>query len=103
MSCAVSNRVWAYDSHPVRSYTSFWAAGEAREFEQAEIKKVLTTSIIEPTQMNWEAAVMFVPKMHDSLQFCIDELDLNSVTFSYSYARHKMVQCIDYPRDAITF
>ena len=66
-----------------------------RELEEFELKKQLEAGIIEPSNSEWAAPVLFVPKKDGRLRFCVDYRKLNEMTLKDSYPLPRMDDCID--------
>ena len=79
------------------------AGPKTRELESFEIKKQLDAGIIEPSQSEWSAPVLFVPKKDGKLRFCIDYRKLNEMTIKDSYPLPRMDECIDSLGEATIF
>lgn len=58
----------------------YQAVPRAREFENAEIDKMLPQKVIEPDQTEWTALIVHSPEKDGSLRFCVDYRKLNAVT-----------------------
>ena len=68
---------------------------KTRELEQFEIDKQLKAGVIEPSNSEWAAPVLFAPKKDGRLRFCIDYGRLNTITVKYSYPIPRLDECID--------
>ena len=66
-----------------------------REFESAEIGKMLKDGIIRPSKSDWASPVVLAPKGDGSLRFCIDYRAVNEATRRDSYPIPRMDDCID--------
>ena len=76
---------------------------KTRELEEFEVKKQLAAGVIEPSNSEWAAPVLFAPKKDDRLRFCIDYRKLNTMTIKDSYPLPRMDECIDSLGDARIF
>lgn len=52
--------------------TPLWAGQKAREFEKTEIEEMLPKKVIEPTQTEWAAPIVFTLKKDGYLRFCVE-------------------------------
>ena len=73
----------------------FRAGPKMRELIDFEVNKQLKAGVIEPSQSEWAAPVLFAPKKDGKLRFCIDYRRLNSMTIRDSYPLPRMDDCID--------
>lgn len=69
-------------------------SSKPREIEQANIKKQLTASVIEPTGSEWAAQVLFNPKKDGRLCSFIDYRKLKSMTVKDMPPLPRMDECI---------
>ena len=81
----------------------YLAGPRQREFEKAEIQKMMEVDVIEPAVSEWAAPIVFAPKKDGSLRFCIDYRRLNAVTIRDSYPIPRMDECIDSLGDTQVF
>ena len=79
------------------------AGPKTRELEEFEVKKQLAAGVIEPSNSEWAAPVLFAPKKDGRLRFCIDYRKLNTMTIKDSYPLPRMDECIDTLGDARIF
>ena len=79
------------------------AGPKTRELEEFEIDKQLKAGVIEPSNSEWAAPVLFAPKKDGRLRFCIDYRRLNTITVKDSYPIPRMDECIDSLGDAKVF
>ena len=87
---------------PIRQ-PPYRAGHKEREFETAEVGKMLELGIIRPSKSEWASPVVLAPKGDGSLRFCIDYRRLNAVTKRDSYPLPRMDDCIDSLGDAKFF
>ena len=71
------------------------AGPKTRELEEEEVKRQLEAGVIEPSNSEWAAPVLFAPKKDGKLRFCIDYRKLNAMTVKDSYPLPRMDECID--------
>ena len=86
------------------SFQQPYRAGPAqRKLEEEEIKKMLDLKVIEPSNSEWAAPIVFAPKKDGSLRLCIDYRRLNAATIRNSYPIPRIHECIDSLGDATVF
>lgn len=66
----------------------------ASVFDLDEIDKTLKEHVIEPAKTEWEAPILFAPKMDGALRSSVDYRKLNTITVTESYSPHSMEECI---------
>lgn len=66
-------------TQPIRS-APYRDGPKTREFEEAEIDKMLLQEVIEPAQTEWATPIAFASKKDGSLHFCVEYKKLNAVT-----------------------
>ena len=66
-----------------------------REAVEAEIKRMLTQGIIEPSSSSWSSPIVLVEKKDKSIRFCCDYRLLNSVTVRDVYPIPKIDESLD--------
>lgn len=74
-----------------------------REFEKAEIDKMLADNVIEPFQTEWPSPIVFAAREDDTLRICVDYRKLDAVTKRDSYQIPRKDDCIDSLGDANIF
>jgi len=79
---------------PVRQHP-YKAGPLARERAKAEVERMRSMGVIEPSTGEWASPVVMVPKPHGSVRFCIDYRKLNLMTVKNSYPIPRMDECID--------
>ena len=79
------------------------AGPKTRELEEEEVKRQLEAGVIEPSNSEWAAPVLFAPKKDGKLRFCIDYRRLNAMTVKDSYPLPRMDECIDTLGEANVF
>ena len=82
------------DAQPVH-LQPYRAGPKAREFETAEVQRMLDNDVIEPAVSEWAAPVVIVSKKDGSLRFCIDYRKLNDLTVKDSYPLPRIDECLD--------
>jgi len=75
----------------------------AREREKAEVERMRSMRVIEPSTGEWASPVVMVPKPDGSVRFCIDYRKLNLMTVTDAYTIPRMDECIDSLGDARVF
>ena len=68
---------------------------KTRELEKEEVRRQLEAGVIEESNSEWAAPVLFPPKKHGKLRFCIHYRKLNAMTVKDSYPLPRMDECID--------
>lgn len=71
------------------------AAPKTKEFEKAELDKMLLQQVIEPAQTRRAAPIVLASKKNGTLQFCVDQRKLNVFTKRDSYLMAWMDVCIN--------
>jgi len=89
---AVARRQHPYKAEPL-----------AREREKAEVERMSSMGVVEPSTGEWDSPVVMVPKPHGSVRFCIDNRKLNLMTVKDAYPIPWMDECIDSLGDARVF
>ena len=87
---------------PVRQHP-YKAGPLAREREKAEVERMRSMGVIEPSTGEWASPVVMVPKPDGSVRFCIDYRKLNLMTVKDAYPIPRMDECIDSLGDARVF
>ena len=87
---------------PVRQHP-YKAGPLAREREKAEVERMRSMGVIEPSTGEWASPVVMVPKPDGSVRFAIDFRKLSLVTVKDAYPIPRMDECIDSPEDARVF
>jgi len=87
---------------PVRKHP-YEAGPLAREREKAEVERMRSMGVIEPSTGERASPVVMVPKPDGSVRFCIDFRKLNLMTVKDAYPIPRMHECIDSLGDAIVF
>jgi len=87
---------------PVRQHP-YKAGPLAREREKAEVERMRSMGVIEPSNGEWAIPVVKVPKPDGSVRFCIDYRKLNFMTFKDAYPIPRIDECIDSLGDARGF
>ena len=82
------------DSQPVH-LQPYRAGTKAREFESAEVQRMLDDGVIERANSEWAAPVVIVSKKDGSLRFCVDYRKLNYLTVKDSYPLPRIDECLD--------
>jgi len=75
----------------------------ARERETAEVERMRSMGVIEPSTGEWASPVVMVPKPDGAVRFCIDYIKLNLMTVKDAYPILRMDECIDTLGDARAF
>jgi len=75
----------------------------AREREKAEVERMRSVGVIEPSTEEWASPVVMVPRPDGSVRFCIDYRKLNLMTVKDPYPIPRMDECIDSLGDARVF
>jgi len=87
---------------PVRQHP-FKAGPLARKREKAEVERMRSMGVIEPSTGEWASPVVMVPKPDGSVRFCIYYRKLNLMTVKDAYPIPMMDKCIHSLRDARVF
>jgi len=87
---------------PVRQHP-YKAGPLAREREKAEVERMHSMGVIEPSTVEWVSPVVMVPKPDGSVRFYIDYRKLNWMTVKDAYPIPRMDECIDSRGDARVF
>jgi len=87
---------------PVTQHT-YKAGPLARERENAEVERLRSMGVIEPSTGEWASRVVMVPKHDGSVCLCIDYRKLNLMTVKDAYPNPRMDECIDSLGDARVF
>jgi len=87
---------------PVRQHTCM-AGPLARERDKAEVERMRSMWVIEPSTGEWASPVDIVPKPDGSVRFCIYYRKLNMMTVKDAYPIPKMDEYIDSLGDARVF
>jgi len=87
---------------PVRQHP-YKAGPLALEGEKAEVERMRSMGVIEPSTGEWASPVDMVPKPDGSVRFCIDYRKLNLMTVKDAYPFPRMDECIDSLGDARVF
>lgn len=90
------------DAPPVHS-TPYRAGPKQWKLEREEIEKMRDADVAEPIVREWASSIVFVPKKHGSLEFCVDYRRLNAFAEKDSYSLPWMEECIDSLRKARCF
>lgn len=78
---AAKHRIEQLDKPTKLVHLAQYRTGTKRkEFEKAEIFKMMERLVIEPTQTEWAVPILFAPKKNGTLQFCGNYRRLNAVT-----------------------
>jgi len=75
----------------------------AREREKAEVERMRSMGVVEPSTGEWASPVVMVPKPDGSVRFCIACRKLNLMTVKDAYPTSGMEECIDSLGDARVF
>jgi len=75
----------------------------AREREKAEIERMCSMGVIEPSTGEWASPVVMVPKPDGSVHVCMDYRKLNLMKVKDAYPIPRMDECIDSLGDARVF
>jgi len=87
---------------PVRQHP-YKAGPLAREREKAEVERMRSMGVIEPSTGEWASPFVMVPKPDGSVCFCIEYRKLNLMTVKDAYPIPSMDECIDSLGDARVF
>jgi len=87
---------------PVRQH-SYKAGPLAREREKAEVERMRSMWVVEPSTGEWASPVVLVPKPDGLVRFCIEYRKLNLMTVKDAYPIPRMDECIDSIGDARVF
>ena len=79
---------------PVRQHP-YKAGPLAREREKAEVDRMRSMGVIEPSTWEWASPVVMVPNPDGSVRFCIDYRKLNLTTVKDAYPIPRIDECID--------
>ena len=79
---------------PIRQPHRRLAIGK-RETEKAEVEKMLTNDVIEPSRSPWSSNIVLVRKKDDTYRFCVDYRQLNDVTVKDAYPLPRIDECLD--------
>lgn len=66
-----------------------------KEEADQEVKKMLSTGVIEPSSSPWASPVVLVRKKDGTLRYCIDYRKLNAVTVKDSYPLPRIDESLD--------
>ena len=66
-----------------------------REVIEREVKKMLDSGIIEPSDSPWAAPVVLVRKKDGSVRFCVDFRKLNAITKKDAYPLPRIDESLD--------
>ncbi len=56
-----------------------------QELVEEEVKKMLATGVVEPSESPWSSPIVLVRKKDGTLRFCVDYRRLNAVTRKDAY------------------
>jgi len=87
---------------PVRQHP-YKAGFLAREREKAEVERMRSIGVIEPSTEEWAIPVVIVPEPDGSVRFCADYRKLKFMTVEDAYPIPGMDECIDSIEDARVF
>ena len=87
---------------PVRQ-RPYKAGPLAREREKAEVERMRSMWVVEPSTGEWASPVVLVPKPDGLVRFCIEYRKLNLMTVKDAYPIPRMDECIDSIGDARVF
>ena len=90
------------DTRPI-AQNPYRAGPKARQFESAEVERMLESGIIRPSKSPWSSPVVLVPKKDGTLRFCVDYRRLNAVTRKDRYPLPRMDEYIDSLGDSTIF
>lgn len=76
-------------------YAPYGAGQKACEPEEFEIKSQLAAGVIEHSNAEWAAPVLFAPKKDGLLRLCIDYRKINTMNTKDSYPLPRIDECID--------
>lgn len=76
---------------------------KARDLEKQEPDRMLTMTVIEPTQTGWASPIVLLPKKCDTFRFCLVRRKSNSEKVYNSYLIPDMDESVDSLRDAAIF
>ena len=68
---------------------------KTRELENEEVRRQVEAGVIEESNSEWAAPVLFAPKKDGKLRFCVDYRTLNAMTVKDSYPLPRMDECVD--------
>jgi len=83
--------------HPYKAGPLAW------EIKKAEVERMRSMGVIEPSTGEWDSPVVMVPKPDGSVRFCIDDRKLNLMTVKDAYPIPRMDECIDSLGDSRVF
>jgi len=79
---------------PVRQHP-YKAGPLAQEREKAEVERMSSVGVVEPSTGEWASPVVMVPKPDGSVRFCIDNRKLNLMNVKDAYPISRMDECVD--------
>jgi hypothetical protein len=74
-----------------------------REFEAAEVQRMLKAGVIEQAHSEWASPVVLDPKHDGCIRICVDYRRLNALAIKESHTIPRMDECIDSFQDATIF
>ena len=90
----VEHRIETAAANPVR-LPPYRLPQAYRERVQEELQEMLADGIIEPSNSDWAAPIVLVPKKDGSLRLCVDYRRLNGVSQSDAYPMPRIDELID--------
>lgn len=84
-------------------FATYRVGTKAREVAKNENNKILLERVIEPSQTDWAALIVFAPKKNVSLRFSVDDRKLNAFTKRDVYPILLIKELIDLLVEATVF
>lgn len=85
-----------YTTHPVPiKQWAYRLTPEKQAVLKEQLKEMLEKGIVEPLHSAWASPIVFVPKKHGSLIFCVDYRKVNAITERDTYPLLNLTEILE--------